>query len=143
MRKDFGYLTQNQYDTLMSEKNDIRDTYINKFGEEFDSTKLDKLINEIVSERCPLAKEVSEKLQSLSETEKDEILKAHADFEATADEFDDEELLSYSLSQAITDERKSTKEFCAELKEINNWATKVEQTAAERSRNDNEHEQIK
>lgn len=143
LRKDFGYLTQNQYDTLMSEKNDIRDTYISKFGEEFDSTKLDKLINEIVSERCPLAKEVSEKLQSLSETEKDEILKAHADFEATADEFDDEELLSYSLSQAITDERKSTKEFCAELKEINNWATKVEQTAAERSRNDNEHEQIK
>ena len=143
LRKDFGYLTQNQYDTLMSAKNDIRDTYISKFGEEFDSTKLDKVINEIVSECCPLAKEVSEKLQSLSETEKDEILKAHADFEATADEFDDEELLSYSLSQAITDERKSTKEFCAELKEINNWATKVEQTAAERSRNDNEHEQSK
>lgn len=143
LRKDFGYLTQNQYDTLMSEKNDIRDTYISKFGEEFDSTKLDKVISEIVSECCPLAKEVSEKLQSLSETEKDEILKAHADFEATADEFDEEELLSYSLSQAITDERKSTKEFCAELKEINNWATKVEQTAAERSRNDNEHEQIK
>mgnify|MGYP000009084842 FL=1 len=143
LRKDFGYLTQNQYDTLMSAKNDIRDTYISKFGEEFDSTKLDKVISEIVSECCPLAKEVSEKLQSLSETEKDEILKAHADFEATADEFDEEELLSYSLSQAITDERKSTKEFCAELKEINNWATKVEQTAAERSRNDNEHEQSK